>query len=197
MSKLMGRKKVESGFFDENEAVSAMIRYDKTDDFFVVKMKRLGDEDVSVHIKGNVLLAMCEVDSEKLGVFDAWSIGYISRVLIDDDKEIKRRELDFVWKRVGDGDGLEEENADSRISLLRRGWIDNDSDYMWVCIVQYLFRLGKCSLVDAKRQWKRCKWGKSSTRWVELERRVERSVESETGREDGDGDGDEKEEEKK
>lgn len=58
-----------------------------------------------------------------------------------------------------------------RRNLILNGLLDNDDDFDYLCVIQYLFKVSDTVLKKVMRLWKRRKWGKEENAWLKLEKR--------------------------
>ena len=59
-----------------------------------------------------------------------------------------------------------------RRALILSGALDNDDDFNYLCVIQYLFKVSDTVLRKVMRLWKRRKWGKEESSWLELDKRA-------------------------
>ena len=172
---LRGREKGEIGF-DEVVSTGLSVKYLKSSDSFEFKGLRitkadeereLRDSGLSLYdlgesfsinrvvVKGSVLSAMIMAD--KMDLVYHWSVGYESR------EKLGRRPGDFGLLR-------DKEYAFLRESVGMEAPIDYD-DYLDLCVWQYCFNISETILRFVKVLWKKKRWGRSSSEWLQLKKR--------------------------
>lgn len=100
-----------------------------------------------------------------------------------------RQKKDVSELKVMRADELE--MLGGRRNLILNGLLDNDDDFNYLCVIQYLFKVSDTVLRKVMRLWKRRKWGKEESSWLELEKRAlgrsGRKPGSKNGEKDADG----------
>lgn len=81
-----------------------------------------------------------------------------------------RQKKDVSELKVMRADELE--MLGGRRALILSGALDNDDDFNYLCVIQYLFKVSDTVLRKVMRLWKRRKWGKEESSWLELEKRA-------------------------
>ena len=104
-----------------------------------------------------------------LGIFSL-SVGIFLNIYCNNDNKTSLKEKkgieEFVSMRNSELDLL-----GGRRKLVMSGQLDNDDDFDNLCVIQHLYQFSEVTLKEIKKQWKRFKWKKASSPYLELTRR--------------------------
>lgn len=179
MSKLMGKiivKGEETGVFEGFSSLK--VRYLRTSRCFEFRGFRLSkkkEEEELIKECGITLeeigegfskdrvivhedILSCLILADKMGeIVNKWSIGYNVPIKENDPFQLRERELAFVKESVG-------------MKLIVETEFNREC-YEDLSIWQYLFNISETILKKAKVLWKKKKWNRSESVWLELKRR--------------------------
>ena len=155
MSKYLGKLLLENGLVDE--PVSVRVKYVSSHSAFCFDIKdatgyKFGlcaGKDLCLNMFSHPGMLECQYQ---------WSFGYAVRQK-KDVSELKVMRLDEL------------EMLGGRRNLILNGLLDNDDDFDMLCVIHYLFKISSTTLVQVMRLWKRRKWGKEESSWLELDKR--------------------------
>lgn len=157
MSKYLGKILLEAGAVLEQELCcdgGTCVCYVKSSDRFKF---RLGNGYVFSADRG-----FCYNLFSILGTLDfqyEWSVGYSVK---------KRKGVEYLkWLRE---DELKFLGGRKELMMSEKILCDDDFDYL--CAIQYLFKVSQTELDKVCKAWKRKKWGRDTSGWVQLEKRV-------------------------
>lgn len=180
MSKLLGKLLCKELEIDDESGFgvgSCSVKYIHSSDSFEFKWEgtRNGIGGIFKVCKD---FAMCVAGiSNTFNWMYEWSVGYKTLVHLSDISLLRRRELNYVASclvpdfKFGSNDEGMDNSFVGRRTLLVTGWLDNDSDFDNLCMVQHLFNVSPTILNSVVVAWKRKKWGRTSSRWVLLKKR--------------------------
>ena len=169
MSKLLGKLLCKELGVGGGDVGSCFIKYIKSSDCFEFKWK-LG----IFKMKRELVSLVAEMTNNFNWMYQ-WSVGYKTMFYLSDVGLLRRRELNYLASRLckdfvfHSGGWLDDYSG--KKELFMSGWLDNDTDFDNLCMIQYLFCLSPNVLDSACIMWKKKKWGRSSSRWLELKPR--------------------------
>lgn len=152
MSRYLGKVILEKKIVDEKSIKSVYVKYVHSGSGkFMFKCDKF-----SFSVGYELCYALSVIGSPDFQY--KWSMGYVVRERkgIEFFREMRDAELDLLGGRK---------------NLVLSGQLDNDVDFDTLCAIQYLYKFSASFLDKVRREWKRKKWGRSSDRWLELERR--------------------------
>lgn len=156
MSKYLGKLLLESGAVEEPGQVC--VKYSASRDAFCFRIES-GESGIRHFYVGKDL---CFELASIIGMLDfqyRWSVGY------------KVKEKKGV-SELGSMRLAELGLLGGRRELILSGALDNDEDFDTLCVIQYLYQFSETLLDKVMCERKRHKWGRSSSNWVQMKKRV-------------------------
>ena len=157
MSRYLGKLLIEGGGVSASGFDKVSVKYVFSSDMFCFKCE--GERNFFFRIGREMcqnLVRLCAVGT--LECQYRWSVGYVVREKkgIEEFVSMRNSELDLLG---------------GRRKLVMSGQLDNDDDFDNLCVIQHLYQFSEVTLKEIKKQWKRFKWKKASSPYLELTRR--------------------------
>lgn len=156
MSKYLGKLLLDSGRIDNLSKVR--VKYLSSRDAFCFDVEEESGYKFGMFVGKNFCLDLFQMTG-MLECQYQFSVGYAVRQKkgIEELHLMRADELDMLG---------------GRRSLILSGALDNDDDFDYLCVIQYLFKVSDTVLKKVMRLWKSRKWNRCESSWLELEKRV-------------------------
>lgn len=153
MSKYLGKLLLENGIVEDPGEVC--VRYKNDKDAFCFRSSNLGCMTI-----GKELCLELAKFTGMLHFQYKWSTGYVVK---------EKRPASEMWAmRTEELDCL----GGRWYLMMEQEWLASDDDFDLLCVIQYLFQYSETFLRNVMKCWKRYKWGRSESAWVQMTKRV-------------------------